>query len=275
VNAVSKFTIDRKTFIGGSDAAKIMKGEGPEVWALKTGRKTDDDLTDYLPVMMGEFTESFNRFWYEKRTGFQVRLPPANAEGVPTPIFHAHLPWMACHPDGFVDVEDVGDLVFEAKHVGQKYSMADMIERYHWQLVHNAACCGKPGAELSVFFGNSKWERAYVAVPQSDIERLIDAEATLWDAVQANEEPAVVKLGPTPAAIEAMREVDMNGSNGWADSAADFLANVDASKTFDTAEKRLKALIPKDGRRAFGYGVQVSRSKDNKLSVRALKEAAK
>ena len=42
----------RKQGIGGSDAAKIMKGEWKDLYLIKTGQKEDEDLSDNFLVQL-------------------------------------------------------------------------------------------------------------------------------------------------------------------------------------------------------------------------------
>ncbi len=58
--------MERKGFIGGSDAVKIMNGDWLELWQIKTGVKEPDDLSSNLAVQLGSYTEDFNLSWFEK-----------------------------------------------------------------------------------------------------------------------------------------------------------------------------------------------------------------
>ena len=58
--------MERKGFIGGSDAVKIMNGDWIELWEIKTGRMESPDLSKNLAVQMGILTEDFNISWFEQ-----------------------------------------------------------------------------------------------------------------------------------------------------------------------------------------------------------------
>ena len=54
----------RRAFIGGSDANIILSGDAEKVrdlWLEKRGEKVPADLSALLPVMLGCWTEPFNR----------------------------------------------------------------------------------------------------------------------------------------------------------------------------------------------------------------------
>src|SRR5687767_370610 len=59
----------RAAGVGGSDANIILSGDADrirELWRVKRGEMLAEDLSDRLPVMLGCWTEAFNRHWYEK-----------------------------------------------------------------------------------------------------------------------------------------------------------------------------------------------------------------
>src|SRR5688572_23647910 len=60
---------ERMSGIGGSDANIILSGDREKIlglWREKRGEQPAIDLTDKLAVMLGCWTEPFNRLWYEK-----------------------------------------------------------------------------------------------------------------------------------------------------------------------------------------------------------------
>ena len=70
---MSRISVDRRSFIGGSDARVIMGGdEGNLVrlWREKRGEVEPEDLSNNLIVQLGTVTEDLNRRWYERNTGY-------------------------------------------------------------------------------------------------------------------------------------------------------------------------------------------------------------
>src|SRR5205807_7074086 len=67
--------VNRRTFIGGSDA-RIIMGEDEatllRLWREKRGEAEPQDLSDNLLVQLGVVTEPLHRIWYERNTGQQV-----------------------------------------------------------------------------------------------------------------------------------------------------------------------------------------------------------
>ena len=66
---------ERRAFIGGSDANIILSGDGERIlrlWREKRGEAEPEDLCGVLPVMLGCWTEAFNRQWFERLSGERV-----------------------------------------------------------------------------------------------------------------------------------------------------------------------------------------------------------
>src|SRR5437773_7965764 len=100
--------IDRRAFIGGSDARIIMGSAEAaliRLWREKRGEIEPEDLSGNLVVQLGLATEDLNRRWYEVNTG-QVVID------VQRKIRHPVLRWMGATLDGRVQGSDA---VCEAK----------------------------------------------------------------------------------------------------------------------------------------------------------------
>src|SRR5271155_4675300 len=65
-------SIDRRCFVGGSDARIIMGDDEPallRLWQEKRAEVAPEDLSGNLIVQLGVVTEHLNRTWYEQQTG--------------------------------------------------------------------------------------------------------------------------------------------------------------------------------------------------------------
>jgi predicted phage-related endonuclease len=255
---------DRLAGIGGSDANIILSGDSDKIialWREKRGEAEPSDLCDNLAVMLGCWTEEFNRLWYEKLSGQKVdRLSialtcPTNA-------------WRRCTLDGYI-VE--ADCIFEAKHTNAFVKSEEVLERYMPQLQHNMAVARVEQAVLSVIFGNHKYEMYKIASDWIYQIELLQAEAAFWNCVETGRPPvpAVPPAAPKPVGV---REVCLDGNNAWAAAAADWLEHREAAKLHAGACTSLKELVEPDVARAFGHGVEAKRSKAGSISIRGLAE---
>src|SRR5436190_18114183 len=123
--------VDRRAFLGGSDA-RIIMGEDEaalvRLWREKRGEVEPEDLADNLIVQLGTVTEHLNRQWYERNTGQVVTE-------VQRRVFHPAKRWMAATLDGMVEGSGA---VFEAKFMlPWSFSEEAAAEKHMAQLQHN------------------------------------------------------------------------------------------------------------------------------------------
>jgi hypothetical protein len=254
---------ERRSGIGGSDANTILSGDRDRMlalWQAKRGDIAEADLSASLAVMLGCWTEPFNRMWYERLAGQKV-------DRLGIPLTCPANPWRRCTLDGYI-VET--DTIWEAKHTSAFAKAEEVLERYMPQLQHNMAVARVERAILSVIFGNHKYEMFEVASDWIYQIELLQAEADFWDCVQSGREP-VPAVPPAPPRPIGVREVSLEGNNSWAAAAADWLDHREAAKTHAAACTTLKELVEPDVARAFGHGIEARRSKAGAITIRELK----
>lgn len=250
--------------IGGSDANVILSGSDDRVlglWREKRGEAKPADLSHNLAVMLGSWSEAFNRQWYERDSGHAISRI---GDHLACPVD----PWRSCTLDGYIEV--IG-AVFEAKHTNAFTSNEDALARWMPQLQHNMAVTGCKTAMLSVIFGNARWEVFEIAADWLYQADLLAAEHRFWTCVQSGE-PPVALPPPTPPRPIGCREVNLAGSNAWAAAAADWIAHRSAAASHKAATAALKELVEADVTRAFGHGIEARRSKAGALTIRELGE---
>jgi hypothetical protein len=252
----------RQRLIGGSDANTILSGSPERVlrlWHEKRGEVPPEDLSGNLAVMLGCWSEAFNRQWYERASGQRISR-------VGDQVLGAEHPWRSATLDGYVARTGA---VWEAKHTSAFAKPEEVLTRYMPQLQHNMAVALCDRAILSVIFGNSKWEVFEIASDWLYQEELLEAEQRFRDCVQSGRPPAALPPPPPPRPI-GVREVCLEGSNVWAAAAAEWLANREAARRYTTATAQIKELVEPDVARAFGHGIEAKRSKAGSVSIREL-----
>jgi hypothetical protein len=212
----SKLWKERRYFVGGSDARIIMGGDEVallRLWQEKRGEVEPEDLSSNLLVHLGLATEDLNRRWYQANSG-QVLTD------VQRQIRHPALRWMRATLDGRVEATGA---VFEAKFMlPWAFSEEAAAEKYMPQLQHNMWVVAARSAVLSVITGGGKWLEIVTHADPLYQHLIITAERKFWRCVESGETPRLFGVEPPKPRIEAVRIVDMSGSNSWAEFAGLF-----------------------------------------------------
>ncbi len=258
-------TTDRRTFIGGSDSRIIMGADEAalvRLWREKRGEAEPEDLSGNLIVQLGLVTEDLNRRWYEANTG-QVIVDMQQR------VHHPALKWMAATLDGRVEGSDA---VFESKFMlPWSFSEEAAAAKYMPQLQHNMWVVAARTAVLSIITGGGKWVELVVHADPLYQHLIVTAERKFWRCIENGESPQLFGVDPPKPKIEAIRIVDMNTSNAWAEFAAVFAQTRSAHLEHEQAKTELKGLMPEDAKEAIGHGVRGKRSKSGAVSFDLLK----
>jgi predicted phage-related endonuclease len=256
----SKKASERRYFIGGSDARTIMGNDEAaliRLWREKRGEVEPEDLSDNLVVQLGVATEDLNRRWYESNTS-QVLTD------IQRHIRHPVLRWMAATLDGRVEATGA---VFEAKFMlPWAFSEEAAAEKYMPQLQHNMWVVAARSAVLSVITGGGKWVEITAHADPLYQHLIITAERKFWRCVESGEPPRLFGVEPPKPRIKAVRVVDMNASNSWAEFAILFRNSRQAFLDHERSKSELKSLMPEDAKEATGHGVRAKRSKSGAIS---------
>jgi len=258
--AKSRSSLDRRYFIGGSDARIIMGADEAallRLWREKRGEIEQEDLSGNLVVQLGLVTEDLNRRWYEGNTG-QILTDLQRR------IRHPVLRWMAATLDGRVKATGA---VFEAKFMlPWSFSEEAAAEKYMPQLQHNMWVVAARSAVLSVITGGGKWVEITTHADPLYQHLIVTAERKFWRCVESGEPPQLFGVEPPKPRIEAVRIVDMSGSNSWAEFASLFRSSRQAFLDHERSKVELKALMPDDAKEAVGHGVRAKRSKSGAVN---------
>jgi hypothetical protein len=259
---------NRRDFIGGSDARTILGRDEAaliRLWREKRGELEPEDLSKNLVVQLGVVTEHLNRRWYETNSGREVTDIQRRA-------FHPVIKYMAATIDGAI--AETG-AVFEAKFMlPWNFAEETAAEKYMPQLQHNMWVMNARTAVLSIITGGGKWVEMTIPADPVYQHLVLVAEKKFWRCVQLGEQPRLFDLEPPKPRIEAVRTVDMSGSNAWAEFAALFRDTRQAAIDHDRAKAELKALMPESAKEASGHGVRAKRSKSGAINFEVLSKEA-
>jgi predicted phage-related endonuclease len=261
---LKSFNVNRRSFIGGSDARIIIGSDEAalvRLWREKRGEAEPEDLSCNLIVQLGRATEELNRSWYQRNTCRQIR-------DVQRHVRHSAIYWIGATLDGIVEGTES---VFEAKFMlPWSFSEEAAAEKYMPQLQHNMWVTHLRSSVLSIITGGGKWVEIAIPMDPLYLSVLVSAEKKFWRCVQSGEVPHLINaVSPRPR-IEAIRIVDMSSSNSWTEFAALFRNTREAFLDHERAKSELKALMPEDARECIGHGVRGRRSRSGAVSFDAL-----
>jgi hypothetical protein len=165
--------------------------------------------------------------------------------------------------------------VFEAKFMlPWSFSEEAAAEKYMPQLQHNMWVAAARSAVLSVITGGGKWVEITTHADPLYQHLIVTAERKFWRCVESGESPRLFGVEPPKPRIEAVRIVDMSGSNSWAEFAGLFRSTRPAFLDHERSKSELKALLPEDAKEAIGHGVRAKRSKSGAVSFDLLEAEA-
>ena len=192
---------ERRTYIGGSDAAKALNesrwGDSYSLAEEKLGVRPPDDLSTREDVYFGTILEAVICQEYMRRTGRKVRR-------VPRLLRHSKYPWMGAHLDRII-INESG--IIEAKTTKASKEVewgepgTDEVPReYFIQGQHNMAVSDRLFCDYPVLFGGQRLLIYTVKRDEAFIEAMIRLEYDrVWQYVERGELP------PPETAEEANR----------------------------------------------------------------------
>lgn len=249
-----KLTASRIACLMTGDQDKIMN-----LWREMVGDPdfVPEDLSGVWAVQLGSCTEAVNLDWFERKHG------PVSRRG---DVVVGAVDWMAATLDGWSDVRGCP---VECKHVGGREPLETIIDRYqpqmHWQMI----VTGATECALSVIMGASEPTVDYIPFNPDYAKELSARAHAFMECVRTLTPP--VACAPVAAPVKAEKTYDMTRDNMWGSEAAVWLEHRVAAKKCATAEKELKGLVPLDAVRCHGHGIQVTRDRAGRLSLREQK----
>ena len=253
---------DRKKYIGGSDACRIIAGDWLNLWKEKTSRKEQDDLSRKLNVQIGIATEKINLDFlsYDLDCGIQHEYNVLQDD------------FMMSHCDGIITDGDHAGILVEAKHTYEQNNFEKVAEFYYPQLQHYMMHSKTDYIYLSVIFGNNKHEHAVIDADPEYQQKLYKLEKAFWMFVQTDTEPkgfeSELPDPPKNIPLNGMTVKDMDTDIEWIALADTYNKCKPIAKAFDDCKKTIRGLVPDDCRKAEGAGIVVTRNKRNILTIK-------
>ena len=235
-----------------ADIEKIMR-----LYREMIGEELPEDLSDVWPVRLGEITEQLNLDWYERGGS------PLSRRG--EVVVHPKYPWAAATLDGW---DETLLCPVETKHVGGREPLEVVIDRYQPQMQWQMECTSATQCALSVIMGANAPVIEYIERDADYSAEMVKRGLQFMACVVARTAP--VALDPVAPPADASKIYDMASNNYWAAAAVDWLETKPHAARCVSAEKILKAAVPEDAKKCHGHGIQITRDRAGRLSLREL-----
>jgi len=253
----------RKTLMTSSDIKPLMDGNADEIMRVyleKIGEREPENLDDVWPVQLGIATEALNLMWFEKKN--KVTLAGRNVL-----IRSSRFNWAGATLDGWC--EELKCPV-ECKHVGGREPIEVIIDRYQPQLQWQMMVTEAQQCAISIIAGANEPVVEFIPRDNDYIGIEIDRAAQFMEFVRRGEAP--IALEPVPPPADAQKIYDMTGDNVWGTYSNLWLETRLAASSNADASKVLKEKVPADAKKCFGNGVQITRDRAGRLSLREAKD---
>lgn len=248
----------RKGKLTASRIAALMTGDAPAIlalWREMVGYDLPEDLTRVWPVALGGATEQINLDWYAAKNN------PVTRRG--EVVIHKAHDWAAATLDGW---DAILRCPIECKHVGGREPVEVIVDRYQPQMQWQMNITAARQCALSVIMGANEPIVEFIPYDDDYAVIMVARGHQFMDFVQRRVPPVDLPAIPVPA--DATKTYDMTGNNSWANDAVAWVTHRPAFERCRDAEKNLKAIVPEDARKCHGHGVQITRDRAGRLSLR-------
>ena len=183
-------TINRNSYIGGSDIAAIMgmsRWSTPlKLWAIKTGKLEAPDLSTVEAVEMGIELEQFVADMFSKKTGKSVRRAPKVYQ-------HPDYAYMAAHIDRLVTGTDE---LLECKTCSafkkDEWENDEIPQEYILQVMWQLGITGRKIGHIAVLIGGQSFKYKKIQFDEELFQSMVESAKEFWKHVQEDTPPAIM-----------------------------------------------------------------------------------
>lgn len=267
----------RRLGVCSTDAARIMAGASREVWAEKRGLAESRRIMGDWDWALKAAMERLQMEWHEHKTGLRVIR---NEQ-----LVSRAYPFMRASLDGRIEV--TGEPI-DAKHISPWAKPTPVewaVQKYYWQMIHQAIVCGVDQALLSIGVGDKEPVIQLIECDPYDRERLISACREFWGYVERGEEPPGDGPGLTgehaPVEIKKLRTVQLedewkaewpNWGNQMVELFGKFAGTYAAAAANAISKTEIRELLPEDVGLVTRGNIKVARDKAGAVRMSIRKE---
>lgn len=213
---------------------------------------------DWGPTF-GSYVEPFALDWHEAKTGQELTRRGEWVE-------HPQFAYVGCTLDAFRAADHA---VIDCKVLSRWSNLDEQRAFYTPQLLVQCRSVRAQLASLLIVYGGEE-PQEYPAGWDQEYERAVwERVQWFWERVESLQPPCALPVvkGSVPA-VKAYDMMATSKANAWSVHAGRWLGNRDGAATFAEAAKELKGLTPPDAVKAYGGGIEISRSKAGALTIR-------
>lgn len=172
--------LDMRQFsIGGSDAGTIVglnKYESPySLYFKKLGLIPKEDLSDRIPIIVGNYNEQLVADLFEKNTGKKVRKHNYM-------MYHPEYTFMSANVDRVLIGENaILECKTASEYVKDQWKNGEVPGSYMAQCYHYMAVTGAERVYIAVLIGNSDFKFVTIDRDEEIIQGLIESEREYWE----------------------------------------------------------------------------------------------
>lgn len=183
-------TLNRNSYIGGSDIAKVMglsrRGTPLSLWAEKTGKIPAKDLSEVEAVEMGTRLEQFVADLFSVKTGKTVRRSPKQYQ-------HPEYPYMVAHVDRLVTGTDE---LLECKTCSifkkEEWENDEIPQEYILQVMWYLGITGRKIGYIAVLIGGQSFKYKPIEFDQELFDQMVECAKDFWQHVENDTPPAIM-----------------------------------------------------------------------------------
>lgn len=269
----------RKSYIGGSDAAPILGlsrwSTQLETWALKTGKVEPKDLSGNLAVKLGNKLEDTVAELFTEATGKKVRR-------VNETQFHPDYEFIGANIDRRIVGEDA---ILECKTCSawkaKEWQGEEIPQEYILQVVHYLAVTGAMYGYIAVLIGNQEFVWKMITRDDDLIKDLIAKEVKFWmEFVVPQIMPMQIQAADSDVLYSLFPVSDPNRDIILPDEATALIENVESYSAdlkalegqLEQAKNQIKALIgDNESAQAGSYRITWKNQDTKRLDTERLK----
>jgi putative phage-type endonuclease len=182
--------MDRTTFIGGSDIAKVMGmsryGTPLSIWGEKVGRIIPEDISDKWQIRCGKRLEDAVADFFTEETGLKVRRAPQE-------YTHKEYEFMRCQVDRLITGTDE---LLECKTCApwkkSEWAGEEIPQEYILQVMWQLMITGRKVGWIAVLIGNEDFKYKKIEADQELFDQMTDAAIKFWKMVQDEVPPMAI-----------------------------------------------------------------------------------